>query len=367
MPIGTSRSSDPVGSLGTVARRMAAAAALGGGGLSVLGGSLWGLLVAEAQLARRTIGNAEGDPPPASGWYGHGRPGPALKIALLGDSSAAGYGVEDVEETPGATIASGVAEAADRRVYLHSAAKVGAQTKDLQGQIDQVLPTEPHVAVIFIGANDVTHSVTIKTSVRLLGQAVRRLRDAGVEVVVGTCPDLGTIEPLAPPLKQVARVWSRRLAAAQATCVLEHGGRTVALASILASEFSRLSDLLFGPDRFHPSAAGYHRMASVVLPTVLAALDLAPAEDVPLEYARGEAMLPIDIAVLEAARHPGASVEPVEEERQPSGGRSRFVLLRRRRRQPETDVEAPNEAEGEERDGDGEPDGDLSVSEAPAS
>src|SRR5690349_7276285 len=98
-------------------RRLAAAAAYGGGGLSVLGGSLYGLLMAEVRLARHAIGNAEGDPPAASGWYGHGRPGPAIKIALLGDSSAAGYGVDTVEETPGAHLASGVAEAANRRVY----------------------------------------------------------------------------------------------------------------------------------------------------------------------------------------------------------------------------------------------------------
>lgn len=313
---------------------------------------MWGLLVAEAQLARRAIGAAEGDPPAASGWYGHGRPGPAVKIALIGDSSAAGYGVDEVEETPGATIASGVAEAADRRVYLSSVPRVGAQSKDLQEQIDQVLPLEPHVAVIFIGANDVTHSVPIRTSVRLLGEAIRRLRDAGVEVVVATCPDLGTIEPIAPPLKQVARLWSRKLAAAQATTTLECGGRSVALASILTSEFARLSDLLFGPDRFHPSAAGYHRMSSVVLPTVLAALDLAPEEDVQPEYARGEALLPIDIAVLEAARHPGASVEPVAPEQEPAAAdRGRFVLLRRRRRQPDTDVETPNEREDEDDSG----------------
>ena len=29
------------------------------------------------------IGVAEGDPPTSSGWYGHGRPGPAIKVALL--------------------------------------------------------------------------------------------------------------------------------------------------------------------------------------------------------------------------------------------------------------------------------------------
>ena len=98
-------------SRGGTAKRIAA---YGGGGLSLVGSSVYGILYAEAQLARRAIGNAEGDPPAPSGWYGQGRPGPAIKVALIGDSSAAGYGVDTVEETPGAYLASGVAEAADR-------------------------------------------------------------------------------------------------------------------------------------------------------------------------------------------------------------------------------------------------------------
>lgn len=329
---------------GGLARKLGTAVAVTGGGVSVLGGSLWGVLLAEAQLARRAIGNAEGEPPNATGWYGQGRPGPAMKIAILGDSSAGGYGVDHVEETPGAILASGMAEAADRRVYVISVPRVGAQSKDLQGQIDAVLPLEPQVAVIFIGVNDVTHSVPIRTSVRLLGQALRRLRSHGVEVVVATCPDLGSIEPLSPPLRQVARLWSRRLAAAQAKVTLEAGGRSVALASILTEEFTRLSDLLMGPDKFHPSAAGYHRMTSAVLPTVLAAMGLAPVEEVSPEAARGEALLPIEVAVLEAARHPGASVEPAARE-PAAAGRARFVQLRRRRRQPEAEVETPQETE----------------------
>ncbi len=327
--------SRPVLHRGAHARRAATAAAYGGGGLTLLGGSLYGLMSAQARAARRTIGRAEGVPPAPSGWYGQGRPGPALRMALIGDSSAAGYGVDSVEETPGAILASGLAEAADRRVGLTSVARVGAQSRHLSGQVDRVLPKKPHVAVVFIGANDVTHTVPVRTSVRLLDEAVRRLRAAGVEVVVATCPDLGTIKPLGPPLRQVARMWSRRLAAAQATTVLEAGGRTVALASILTSEFERLSDVLFGPDRFHPSAAGYARMCSAVLPTVLAALGLAPEADRVPEYVRGEALLPLDLAVVEAARHPGASIEPVDaEEAPPAGARGRFVLLRRRRRRP---------------------------------
>ena len=117
-----------VGATGA-ARKLASAAAYGGGGLSVLGAGLYGVLVAEARFARKVIGVIGDDPPPdATGWYGRGRPGPAIRIALLGDSSAAGYGVDRVEETPGAQLASGVAEQADRRVYLRSFAVVGAMS-----------------------------------------------------------------------------------------------------------------------------------------------------------------------------------------------------------------------------------------------
>src|SRR5919199_387643 len=109
------------------ARRLASAAAFGGGGLWALGLGVYGLLRWEAALARRVIGNADGDPPPdATGWYGRGRPGPALQVALLGDSSAAGYGVERLVETPGAFLASGLAHEADRRVHLRTYARVGA-------------------------------------------------------------------------------------------------------------------------------------------------------------------------------------------------------------------------------------------------
>ena len=327
------------------ARKLAAAAAFGGGGLSVMGASLYGLLRAEATLARRMIGNADGEPSDSTGWYGKGRPGPAIKVALLGDSSAAGYGVETVEDTTGAHLASGLAEGADRRVYLRSFAFVGAQTRDLSRQIDRALPVEPHVAVILVGANDVTHSRLPSESVRLLEAAVRRLRESGVEVVVGTCPDLGTIEPIAPPLRQVARVWSRRLAAAQTIVTVEAGGRTVSLGSVLGKEFAATPSLFFGPDRFHPSAAGYASLAAVLLPSVLAAVGVVPFEELVPEAARGEAILPITEAAVEAARTPGTEIDGTQVAGASRGQRGRWVQLRRRRRQPEADVESPQSDE----------------------
>ncbi|MET1060458.1 MAG: SGNH/GDSL hydrolase family protein [Nocardioides sp.] len=329
------------------ARKLASAAAYCGGGLSVLGASLYGVLTAEAKLARKAIGTVREEPPPnATGWYGRGRPGPALKVALLGDSSAAGYGVDRVEDTPGSVLATSLSEQAHRRVYLRSFAKVGALSSDLIGQVQQCLPIEPDVAVILIGANDVTHTVMPQTSVRYLSEAVRRLRDAGVEVLVGTCPDLGTIRPIAPPLRQVARIWSRRLAAAQAITVVEAGGRTVSLGSILGPEFDAAPALLFGPDQFHPSAEGYAQLVAVLLPSTLAAVGLAREQEIQPETFRGEGVLPIARAAVEAARTPGTELDGTEIGGARRGVRGLWVELRHRRRRPRTEGEAPETAEG---------------------
>lgn len=330
------------------ARKLAAAAVYGGGGLSALGAGLYGVLSLEAKLARKTIGEFTGEPPPdASGWYGRGRPGPAFKIALLGDSSAAGYGAERVEETPGAMIAAGLAERANRRVHLREFAVVGAKSSDLGLQIDRALPIEPDVAIILIGANDVTHTVLPSQSVRHLAEGVRRLEEAGVKVVVGTCPDLGTIKPIPPPLKQVARAWSRRLAAAQTIGVLEQGGRTVSLATILGPEFAAAPAVLFGPDQFHPSVDGYRSLAAVLLPSIMAALGLIPDDEAEIEALRGESVLPVVTAAVRAVKTPGTELDGTEVGGSKRGVRGLWVELRHRRH-PQATGAAPDEVEEDE-------------------
>ena len=324
------------------ARKLASAAALGGGGLSALGAGLYGVLALEAKLARRAIGEIRDEPPPDStGWYGRGRPGPAIKVALLGDSSAAGYGVDRVEETPGALLASGLAERANRRVHLREFAMIGAKSSDLAGQIDRAMLLTPDVVVILIGANDVTHTVLPSASVRHLSEGVRRLREADIMVVVGTCPDLGTIKPIAPPLKQVARAWSRRLAAAQTIAVLQEGGRTVSLGSILGPEFAAAPALLFGPDQFHPSADGYRSLVTVLLPSALAAVGMTPDDEVVPEPFRGEGVMPVAAAAIEAVKTPGTELDSTEVGGTRRGVRGLWVELRHRRRTPYTAGEAP--------------------------
>ncbi len=311
----------------------------------MLGAGLYGLLRAEALLARRLIGEPTGEPPDATGWYGRGRPGPAIRVALLGDSGAAGYGVERVVETPGALLASGIAEQADRRVHLRSYAFVGARSSDLGPQVDAALLAEPQVAVVLVGANDVTHSVLPSQSVRHLSEAVRRLRAAGTEVVVGTCPDLGTVTPIPPPLKQVGRAWSHRLAAAQTIAVVEEGGRTVSLGSILGPEFEAAPAILFGPDRFHPSAEGYRRLVDVLRPATRAALGLGPEDEAKPEVRRGEGVLPVASAAVQAVKTAGTEVDGTEVGGSRRGVRGLWVELRHRRRTPTATTEGPADEE----------------------
>ncbi|MFL6059793.1 MAG: SGNH/GDSL hydrolase family protein [Marmoricola sp.] len=324
------------------ARKLASAAAYGGGGLSILGASLYGLLRTEAKVARKAIGRLDGRVPDATGWYGRGRPGPAIRVALLGDSSAAGYGLSTVEETPGALLGSGLAAATNRRVHLGAFCLTGAKSSDLAGQLASALPTEPDIAIILIGANDVTHRMLPSESVRNLAETVRHLQEAGVAVVVGTCPDLGTVRPIPQPLRLVARSWSRRLAAAQTIAVVEAGGRSVSLGSILGPEFDAAPAILFGPDRFHPSAAGYAALVSVLLPSALAALGLGPDDEEKPKTHRGEGLRPISKAAVDAARHPGTELDGTEVAGSARGPGGRWVLQMRRRWLAAGNAEGPD-------------------------
>lgn len=316
------------------ARRIAVTAVFGGGGVGLVGGAgAATLLAVQARLARRTIrrvGIAE--PPAADGVYGGGE-GPPLRLGLLGDSSAAGLGVHQPADTPGARLAEGLAAATGRPVALRNVAVSGARSADLDRQVDLVLDAAPEVAVVMIGANDVTHRVPPQQAVRALDRAVRRLRDAGAAVVVATCPDLGTVEPIPQPLRWVARRQSRALAAAQTIAVVEAGGRSVSLGDVLGPEFAVRKEL-FSPDGFHPSAEGYAAAATVLLPSVCAAVGAGGPEDGWPSDVPGEGVLPVARAAVAAADIPGTEVTGASVGGRDRGPAGRWATVRHRLRVP---------------------------------
>src|SRR5689334_16473833 len=104
-------------------------AAVGGGLLATAGVVAAGVLLSQVEVAKRIIPLAEAPPPRADGRYGERFRGRPLKLVVLGDSSAAGYGVHRPRETPAALLANGLARRLRRPVTVRTFAVVGATSQ----------------------------------------------------------------------------------------------------------------------------------------------------------------------------------------------------------------------------------------------
>lgn len=256
-----------------------AATVLAGSGAGTAGWAAYRLLMSQAGAARGVIGRDTSKAPEADGIYTAGCVAPQpwrsglhvdLHLMVFGDSTAAGLGCPSAEDVPGVRLARGLAEATGQRIRLSTKAISGATSKGLAGQVDAmfVAGPPPDAAVILIGANDVTKKHSVLQSARRLRSAVARLRHAGAVVVVGTCPDLGTVGAIPQPLRAVVHSWSRRLARAQTAATLAAGGQPVDM-GLMGKDFVTEPDRLFSADGFHPSAAGYALAAAHLLPLLV--------------------------------------------------------------------------------------------------
>src|SRR4051812_17475856 len=156
--------------MGRAARvgRAAAIAAIAG----TVGGAA--LLAAEVALARSRR-YATPDPNLAIRTSHGDTRSPALRLVLLGDSSALGVGVDRVVGTVGGRLAE-LLVADGYRVELSSVAVVGSRSADLATQVARaLLGPRPDVALILVGANDATGLKRAGEAAALLGRAVARL------------------------------------------------------------------------------------------------------------------------------------------------------------------------------------------------
>jgi len=253
---------------------LATAGALASTGTAYLGAR--NLLSGQAAHTRTVIPKAWEIPPRADGVYARGG-GPVQRwqrgmpvdthLMIFGDSTATGYGCMSAEEVPGVLIARGLAERTGKVVRLSTKAIVGATSKGVAGQVDAmfVAGPPPDVAVMMLGANDVTALNGISQSAQRLSLTVRKLRAHGALVIVGTCPDLGVISAIPQPLRSLAHARTSQLARAQAAAVRSAGGVPVPMGQLLAPKFRAARELMFSADGFHPSATAYALAADALL------------------------------------------------------------------------------------------------------
>jgi lysophospholipase L1-like esterase len=232
------------------------------GGLAATATVGAGVMLAQVWVAARRPYQPAASAPSVDGEFGE--PGaPPLRLVILGDSTGAGVGVTRTLDTVGAALARRLA-GAGRRVRLAGVAIAGSGSGDLGPQVSRALLGRPDVAVLLVGTTDATRGTSLGAVRQNLGDAVRRLRSAGVAVVVGTCPDLGASRAFRQPLRSVVAWRGRRVGAASAATTLDAGGVPVDLATETGPVF-RADPGTYCADGFHPSADGYRLYAEALL------------------------------------------------------------------------------------------------------
>lgn len=187
-----------------------------------------------------------------------------MRLCLLGDSIAAGVGSTRREDTLGPLLAERL-RANGHQVDLSVHAFAGARSADLRAQVRAAGKVD--LAVVVIGANDLTRFIPAHVGAQQLHDAVADLRRAGAGVVVSTAPDLSVVAHVPPALRDVVSAVSRDYAQVQQQAVIRAGGVVAHVERAVTPQFAA-DPSLFAADRFHPSGAGYRAIAAALAPAV---------------------------------------------------------------------------------------------------
>jgi lysophospholipase L1-like esterase len=155
-------------------------------------------------------------------------------------------------------------------VELRVLAVPGAVSADLAAQVRRAESFDADLAVVVIGANDLARFVPPEQAVAALAAAVTALRARGTDVVAVPAPDMSMVAFVPPAFRSLVQAACVQLQRRQAAVVEAGGGSVARVAAEVAGAFAA-DPAMFAADRFHPSSAGYARIAAALAPSVLAA------------------------------------------------------------------------------------------------
>lgn len=196
--------------------------------------------------------------------------GEPLRLLVVGDSSAAGVGVEHQQDALAMPLAHLIAQKARRQVQWHLLAKSGLNTREAHAFLNaQALP-EADLIVSALGVNDVTsqHSAQQFTTdyqhlLQMLFNKTRARR-----AVISGLPPLHLLPAAPQPLRWYLGQCAKRLdRSLQKLCV-----RTTKL-SYVSLQWAQTEYM--APDKFHPGLRQYQQWAALVCDAIMS--DLEPA------------------------------------------------------------------------------------------
>lgn len=206
------------------------------------------LLIGQALRIRRIAQSLPEAAGPRRGTLGQG---PRLRLALIGDSSAAGVGVDQQSEALAGQVAHALA--ADFTVDWQLNALTGATTTSTLSRLEAAQPEAIDVVVIVLGVNDATRLIPSATWVRHQNRLLDRTKALYDQklTVFSAMPPLDQFPLLPQPLRWTLGRHAARMAQRRLTWLKTQSG-CVHLPFDLDPD-----PALMATDGFHPSAKLY--------------------------------------------------------------------------------------------------------------
>ncbi|MDQ3537345.1 MAG: SGNH/GDSL hydrolase family protein [Actinomycetota bacterium] len=200
--------------------------------------------------------------------------GPAVRLVVLGDSTAAGVGSPTLAESLPVQVAQRLADDLGRPVDVTGFGVSGARTVDVRDeQIPLLVDRRVDAVLIAIGSNDVTHATSpsaMAEQTRSMLRAARR--NAGqAALVLGGIPLFGSADALAQPLRLLVDTYARVLRRVQRDAAAAEGARFVNIAVEASPRFAGVPEAM-SSDGFHPAPVGYGFWADALAPALAAEL-----------------------------------------------------------------------------------------------
>ncbi|MGI5216018.1 SGNH/GDSL hydrolase family protein [Plantactinospora sp. CA-290183] len=215
------------------------------------------IVLAQGMWLRSTLELAAPAAGPTGGTVGDPS-GPPVRVGILGESTAAGCGVDTHDEGFSGCLARELAARTGRPVGWEAVGQFGATSSRIRHRLLPRLGGDLDVAVLLAGANDVLTGRTPEHWRDNLVAILDELAGRAGRVVVSGVPPFAYVPALPAAL---GRYLGERAAAFDEVSRRVCAGRArttwISIAVLPGPDF-------FAGDRFHPSASGYRRWARAV-------------------------------------------------------------------------------------------------------
>ena len=194
-------------------------------------------------------------PNAARPWRGAEEGSDPIRLLVLGDSTAAGVGVDSMDEALPGHLARAIRRYTDRGVSWRAVGENGATTRDIVTDfLDEALSEPADLVFLTIGANDAIHARTTVAFRRDLRRLLTALSTAMPDalILLSSLPVFGLFPIFPEPLRTTLFRHSRNLERV-ARSLIARDQRWM----MLRNDPPPYGRDFFSTDHFHPSAAGY--------------------------------------------------------------------------------------------------------------